>query len=70
MDLLTVILACSLHPDDRLVEAFIRKVSDANPLFLGDYVSLATHDNLKSTEEVLELAASIARRRVAGRGWV
>lgn len=43
MDLLTVILACSLHPDDRLVEAFVRKVSDANPLFLGDFVSLATH---------------------------
>ena len=62
MDLLTVILACSLHPDDRLVEAFIRKVSDANPFFLGDYVSLVTHDDLTSAEEVLNLAASISEK--------
>jgi hypothetical protein len=62
MDLLTVILACSLHPDDRLVEAFIRKVSDANPFFLGDYVSLVTHDDLTSAEEVLNLAASISQK--------
>ena len=62
MDLLTVILACSLHPDDRLVEAFIRKVSGANPLFVGDYVSLETHDDLTSTDQVLELAASISEK--------
>ncbi len=60
MDLLTVILACSLHPDDRLVEAFVRKLSDANPLFVGDFVSLATHDDLASPEQALELARSIA----------
>jgi hypothetical protein len=62
MDLLTVILACSLHPDDRLVEAFARKVSDANPLFVGDFVSLATHDDLASPEQALELARSIAEK--------
>ena len=62
MDLLTVILACSLHPDDRLVEAFIRKVSDSNPLFVGDFVSLDTHDDLGSPEQALELARSIAER--------
>ena len=58
MDLLTVILACSLHPDDQIVEAFIRKLSNANPLFLGDFVALATHDDLTSPEQVLELAAT------------
>ena len=62
MDILTVILACSLHPDDQLVEAFIRKVSDANPLFLGDFVTLATHDDLTSSDRVLELAATISEK--------
>jgi hypothetical protein len=62
VDLLTIILACSLHPDDQLVEAFIRKVTDANRLFLGDFESLVTHDDLKSPEQVLELAASISEK--------
>lgn len=59
MDLLTIIFACSLHPDDRLVEAFIRKVSDANPLFLGDFVSLVTHDDLTSPEQAVEMAEAL-----------
>jgi hypothetical protein len=62
VDILTVILACSLHPDDQLVEAFIRKVSDANPLFFGDFVTLATHDDLTSPDQVLELAATISEK--------
>ena len=62
MDLLTIILACSLHPDDQLVEAFIRKVSDANPLFLGDFVTLVTHDDLTSADQVLELAKAISEK--------
>lgn len=62
MDLLTIILACSLHPDDQLVEAFIRKVSDANPLFLGDFVTLATHDDLTTADQALELATVIAEK--------
>jgi len=62
VDLLPVILACSLRPDHQLVEAFIRKASDANLIFLGDFVTLATHDDLTSP--------SLPRRsprRVAGR---
>jgi hypothetical protein len=62
VDLLTIILACSLHPDDQLVEAFIRKVTDANPLFLGDFVSLTTHDDLTSPDQVLELAAAMSEK--------
>jgi hypothetical protein len=62
VDLLTIILACSLHPDDKLVEAFIRKVTDANPLFLGDFVTLETHDDLKSPDQVMELATTIAHK--------
>jgi hypothetical protein len=62
VDLLTIILACSLHPDDQLVEAFIRKVSDANPLFLGDFVTLATHHDLTSPDQALELATPISTK--------
>jgi hypothetical protein len=62
MDLLTIILACSLHPDDRLVEAFVRKVSDANSLLVGDFVTLETHDDLRSVDEALDLAEELVRK--------
>ena len=65
VDLLTIILACSLHPDDQLVEAFIRKVSDANPLFSATTPRSRPTTTSLSADQALELA-SIARR-TAGR---
>jgi len=50
MDILTIVLACSLHFDDQLVTALVHKVSNDNPLLVGDLVTLTTHDHLTSVE--------------------
>jgi hypothetical protein len=51
VDLLTIVLACSLHFDDELVLALVRKVSNDNPLLVGDLVTLTTHDSLSTVAD-------------------
>ena len=62
MDSITaLILACSLHFDDRLVQAFVSKVSEANPYFVGDLATVTSHDNAKSIPEAMLLVEEITR---------
>ena len=59
MDILAIILACSLHPDDQLVRALIDVQSGGNVYFVGDLATLQTKDSLGSVEEALRVADDI-----------
>lgn len=61
MDILAIILACSLHADDRLVGTLIDVQSSGNPYFVGDLRTLKTYDSLRSPEEALRVADDIRR---------
>jgi hypothetical protein len=62
MDILTIVLACSLHFDDDLVVALVHKVSSDNPLLVGDLVSLETHDHLTTIAEAKAVIQDILRQ--------
>ena len=57
--LLTLILSCSLHPDDNLVQALAYRMSVANQFFVGDLSNLNTYDSAKSTADALRIANAI-----------
>jgi hypothetical protein len=48
---MALILACSLHFDDRLVAALIAKLSISNQFFVGNLATLDTYDNAHSVAE-------------------
>jgi hypothetical protein len=59
--LLALILSCSLHHDDALVNAFIQRASDGNPYFVVDVPTLSSHDHVQTREEALALVADIEK---------
>jgi hypothetical protein len=61
VDVLALILACSLHPDDALVRVMVDVQSGGNVYFVGDLVTLKTNDNLTSAAEALRVAEDIAK---------
>ena len=61
MDVLALILACSLHSDDALVRVMVDVQSGGNVYFVGDLATLKTNDNLTSAEEALRVAEDIAK---------
>jgi hypothetical protein len=61
MDILAIILACSLHADDRLVRTLVDVQSSGNPYFVGDLRTLKTYDSLRSPEDALRVADDIRR---------
>jgi len=61
VDVLAVILACSLHPDDQLVRALIAVQSRGNANFVGDLATLKTNDTLPSPEAALRFADDLER---------
>lgn len=61
MDILAIILACSLHPDDELVRTLVDVESSGNVYFVGDLATLKTNDSLKSAEEALRFAEDLLR---------
>jgi hypothetical protein len=62
MDVLTVILACSLHPDDQLVRTLVDVQSSGNRFFVGDLRTLKTNDSLRSADDALRFAEDLQRR--------
>jgi hypothetical protein len=60
VDVLALILACSLHPDDVLVRTLVDVQSQGNVYFVGDLATLKTHDNLTSAADALRAAEDIA----------
>jgi hypothetical protein len=62
MDVVTLILACSLYPDDSLVRALISVQSQDNPYFVGDLATLKTSDRLTSPDAAMVETEAISRR--------
>ena len=59
MDLLALVLACSLHADDRLVTTLVDVQSSGNLFFVGDLKTLKTNDDLHSAADALRFAESV-----------
>jgi hypothetical protein len=62
MDVLTLILACSVYPDDSLVRAMVDLASQGNPHFVGDMTTLATFDKTANSSEADRLVAELNRQ--------
>ena len=62
MDVLAIILACSLHPDDQLVRTLIDVQSSGNRFFVGDLSTLKTNDSLRSAQDALRFAEDVGRQ--------
>jgi hypothetical protein len=61
MDVLAIILACSLHPDDELVRTLIDVQSNRNAYFVGDLSTLKTNDSLETPTDALRFAEDLRR---------
>lgn len=57
--LLALILSCSVHPDDHLVEALAAKLSLDNQYFVGDLSNLNTYDNAHSVTDAKKIVDAI-----------
>ena len=62
MDVLTLILACSVFPDDSLVRAMVELASQGNPHFVGDMTTLATFDKTATVPAAEHLVAELGRQ--------
>jgi hypothetical protein len=62
MDVLAIILACSLHPDDQLVRTLVDVQSNGNRFFVGDLRTLKTNDSLRSAADALRFAEDLRRQ--------
>ena len=60
--LLALILSCSVHLDDHLVEALAMTLSMSNRYFVGDLSTLDTYDNARSVAEAHEIVDAILAR--------
>jgi hypothetical protein len=59
VDVLAIILACSLHPDDALVRTLVDVQSEGNVYFVGDLKTLKSKDSLKSADAALRYAEEL-----------
>jgi hypothetical protein len=57
--LLALILSCSVHFDDHMVEALAMKLSISNQYFVGDLSTLDTYDNAHSVGEAHKVVDAI-----------
>ncbi len=62
MDVLTLILACSVYPDDSLVRAMVDLASRGNASFVGDMTTLATFDETASSTAAEKLVRELDRQ--------
>jgi hypothetical protein len=62
MDVLTIILACSVYPDEHLVRAMVDLASQGNAYFVGDLTTLLTFDQNRSAADAQRVVSEIDRR--------
>jgi hypothetical protein len=62
MDVLALILTCSVYPDDHLIRAMVELASQANANFVGDLVTLVTFDRTTSAAESQKVVTELERR--------
>jgi len=61
MDVLAIILACSVYPDETLVRAMVDLGSQRNPHFVGDLSTMATYDGLRSRSDARRVVRELER---------
>jgi len=61
MDILALILACSIHPDDAFTRVLVDVQSGGNVYFVGDLATLKTVDNLSGAAEGLRVVDELRR---------
>ena len=69
MDVLTAILACSLHPDESLVRAVVHVQSAGHTFFVGDLTALESDDsarNAAGAEQLLDRVRQRGHRAAVG----
>jgi hypothetical protein len=62
VDILAIILACSLHPDDALVRTLVDVQSGDTVLFVGDLSTLTMNDGLRTAADALRFVEQVRRR--------
>jgi hypothetical protein len=62
MDVLTIILACSVYPDDHLVRAMVELASQNNQHFVGDLATLLAFDQAKDKAAAERVVTEVARQ--------
>ncbi len=62
MDVLALILTCSVYPDDHLVRAMVDLASQENPHFVGDLVTLVTFNRARSVPGAQRIVAELEKR--------
>jgi hypothetical protein len=62
MDILALILTCSVYPDDHLIRAMVDLASQENPHFVGDLVTLVTFDRTNSVTDAQRVVSLLERR--------
>jgi hypothetical protein len=62
VDVLAIILACSLHPDDALVRTLVDVQSGDTVLFVGDLSTLTMDDGLRTTADALRFVDQVRHR--------
>jgi hypothetical protein len=62
MDVIALILACSVYPDDTLVRAMVELASQGNPNFVGDLTTLSTFDETASVADAEKVVRELDRQ--------
>jgi hypothetical protein len=62
MDILAMILTCSVYPDDHLIRAMVELASQENPHFVGDLVTLVTFDRPGTLPDAQRVVSELERR--------
>jgi hypothetical protein len=62
MDVLALIVACSVYPDQAVVRAVVELASRGNPNFVGDVATFDTYDALNSRPQAERLVTALERR--------
>ncbi|HEY0709221.1 MAG TPA: hypothetical protein VGG33_20595 [Polyangia bacterium] len=62
MDVLALIVACSVYPDQAVVRAMVELSSRGNPNFVGDVATFTTYDDLASRRQADRLVTALESR--------
>jgi hypothetical protein len=62
MDVLALILTCSVYPDDHLIRAMVSLASQENPHFVGDMVTLVTFDRTHTLSDAQRIVGELEKR--------
>jgi hypothetical protein len=62
VDLLTIILACSLHRDPALVRAIVELTSESKQFWVGDFTDLRGNGGARNAQEAEQIVSEVRRK--------